>query len=153
MATYNAIQTQTLSSPTSIVTFSSFAGYTDLVLTINGALTGSAVKYIYFNGTNSNMSCVTYTATTTSTGNGYYSTGYLDVNNSSTNEFTDIVQIFSYGNSLKKGYLCNHGAATTVEIIAGNWGSTSPITSLSVATTSNNFATGTTFSLYGILAA
>ena len=154
MATYNPIQSQTLVSAASLVTFSSFAGYTDLILTINGALTGSAVKYIYFNGSNANLSCVTYTGSGSAVANGYYATGYLDVSNSSSNEFTNIVQIFSYTNARNKTYICNGNAGSTaVEIIAGRWASTAAITSLTIGTTSNNFGIGTTFSLYGILAA
>ena len=158
--TYSPIATFTVTTPLSAVVFGSptalTTAYVDLVLVVHGALTGSAVKYIYFNGLTSNQSCNTLTGNAAgSTSNAVYSSCYLDVVNSGTNTFTNVVNVFQYkSTSMEKAYLSKgNSAATAVEWIAGRWASTAAITSIGVSTTSNNFAAGTVFSLYGIASA
>ena len=155
-STYEKIATTTLGSATATVTFSSISGaYTDLVLVINGTLTGSAVKYINFNGVTTSYSCTTLIGSGSAASSGRYTDPYIDVSNSSTNPFVNIIQINNYSNSTTfKTYLARQGAASTsTEAIVGLWRSTAAITSLSVNTSSNAFASGSTFTLYGIKAA
>jgi|APGre2960657404_1045060.scaffolds.fasta_scaffold25177_2 hypothetical protein len=158
--TYEPIATFTVTTPLSAVVFGSPSPlpttYADLVLVVHGALTGSAVKYIYFNGVTTNQSCNTLTGDAGGgTTNAVYSSCYLDVVNSSTNTFTNVVNVFQYNNTnMEKSYLSKgNSAATAVEWISGRWASTAAITSIGVTTSSNNFATGTVFSLYGIASA
>jgi len=158
-STYEKITTTTLGSNSQTVTLSSISSdYTDLILVINGTLTGSAIKLIYFNGdTASNYSITTMVAVI---GNGSMATGsyaipYIDVYNSAANPFMNIVKIMNYSNTTTyKTFLARQdSASTSMEQIGGVWRSTSAITSIRLDTTSNAFATGTTFTLYGILKA
>jgi hypothetical protein len=151
--TYEPLATNTLSTSAATVTFSSISGsYTDLILVINGTLTGSAIKYINFNGVTTTYSTTVLYGAGGTASSARYSEPYLDVANSATNPFVNIAQIMDYSNSTTfKTYLARQGApAASTEAIVGLWRSTSAITSLSVNTTSNAFATGTTFTLYGI---
>jgi hypothetical protein len=155
MSTYTPIATQTLASATASVTFSSIPqGYTDLIIVMNGALAGSAVKLIKFNGdTASNYSCTTLIGSGSgSSSSGRYSESYIDVANAATNTYANIIQINNYSNSNTfKAYLAKQSAAgTSVEQIVGLWRNTSAITSLTISTSGNNFNTGSTFSIYGI---
>jgi hypothetical protein len=157
--TYEKISTNTLGSSTASVTFSSISGsYTDLVLVINGTLTGSCIKLIYFNGdTGSNYSITTMVGVVGNSGiaTGSYAIPYIDVYNSAANPFMNIVKIMNYSNSTTyKTFLARQDApSTSMEQIAGVWRSTAAITSVRLDTTSSAFATGTTFTLYGIKAA
>jgi hypothetical protein len=158
-STYEKIATNTLGSNTASVTFSSISGsYTDLVLVINGTLTGSAIKIIYFNGdTGSNYSITTMVGVVgnSSLATGTYAIPYIDVYNSAANPFMNIVKIMNYSNSTTyKTFLARQDAGgISMEQIAGVWRSTAAITSIRLDTSSNAFATGTTFTIYGIKAA
>ena len=156
-STYEKIATNTLSSASSTITFSSISGaYTDLVLVINGALTGSAVKLIKFNGdTAANYSITTLVGTSAGASSGEYAESYIDVANSSTASFMNTVKIMNYSNTTTyKTFLARQDASTTtVEQIVGLWRSTAAITSFTITTSSNSVASGSTFTLYGILKA
>jgi hypothetical protein len=158
-ATYEKIITNTLGSSSASVTLSSISGdYTDLVLVINGTLTGSAIKLIYFNNdTGANYSVITMVGVTgnPNMATGAYSTPYIDVYNSAANPFMNIVKIMNYSNTTTyKTFLPRQDAgSTSMEQIVGTWRSTAAITSVRIDTTSNAFATGTIFTLYGIKAA
>jgi hypothetical protein len=156
-STYEKIATTTLGSATNTVTFNSISGsYTDLILVINGTLTGSAVKYINFNGDSAaNYSITTLIGTGTSAVSSRYGEPYLDVYNSAANPFMNVVKIMNYSNTTtyKTFFARQDAPSTTIEQIVGLWRSTSAITSLSIYTTSNQFSTGSTFTIYGIKAA
>jgi hypothetical protein len=158
-STYEKIATNTLGSSASTVTFSSISSnYTDLVLVMNGTMTGSAIKYVYFNGdTGSNYSITTMIGVVGNSGlaTDRYPFPYIDVYNSASNNYMNIVKIMNYSNSTTyKTFLARQDApSTSMEQIAGVWRSTAAITSVRVDTSSNAFATGTTFTLYGIKAA
>lgn len=159
MSTYVPIQAITLTANTATVSFTGIPQtYNDLILVIEGTLTASGNKRIYFNGLNTNQSSTVLYGNGTSpasaryTGNG---TCYLDVVNSGTNRFTNTIQIMNYASqTTNKAYLSSHNsAAVATENIAGLWSSTSAITSfdLVVATgASAVYANGTTFTLYGM---
>jgi hypothetical protein len=153
-ATYEKIATAT-SSNNSTITFSTIPGtYTDLVLIINGALSGSAIKSVEFNSdTAANYSCTALYGTGSSAISARYAQPYLDVANAAANQFVTVVQFMNYANTTTyKTYLSRQGAASTsTEAIVGTWRSTSAITTIDIKTSSNNFGTST-FALYGIKA-
>ena len=66
-----------------------------------------------------------------------------------------IIQLMNYSNTTTyKTWLVRGGnSATGVEAMVGLWRSTSAITSLTFSLTASTFSSGSTFTLYGILAA
>ena len=157
MSTYNPIATQTLTGATSSIIFSNIPqSYTDLVVVINGALSGSGVKSINFNGdTASNYSCTTMIGAGSSYSSGRYAEPYIDVSNASANSFVNVIQINNYSNNTTfKNYLARQNAAvTSTETIVGLWRNTNPITTISFsASGGQTYASGTTFSIYAISA-
>jgi hypothetical protein len=163
MSTYSPIATQTLASATSSVTFTSIPqGYTDLVVVIGykAATTNQPTLQLTFNGSSSSYSG------TQLTGNGsaaasYRNTGaafisiarVVGVPSTVGNTGTIIINLQNYSNTTTyKTVLARANAADTgTEADVGLWQNTSAITSFTIAAaTSNDFASGTTFSLYGI---
>lgn len=161
--TYDAIATTTLSSAATSVTFSSISGsYTDLVLVSN--VSGS--------GGNANIRIRLNSDTGTS-----YSTTAISGNGSSavSNRATsqDAMLVVQTGASLNAAWtthiahFMDYSNSTTYKtaldrfVSAGSettanvhlWRSTSAVTSITIATSTNNYASGSTFTLYGITAA
>jgi hypothetical protein len=166
-STYTPITTATASGSSGTITFSSIPQtYTDLVLVIQcGYTSGSNYAIVRANGdseANSNYGN-TYVlgdgSTASSGGNGGLSGFYSSfgtVGNTTLN-FMSTMQIFNYSNtttfktSLTRANLASSGTET---IVACRRTNTNAITSLEIkATSSSIFATGSTFSLYGIKAA
>jgi hypothetical protein len=164
--TYEPIATNTLGSATSSVTFSSISGsYTDLVLVIayKAATTNQPTLQLTFNGSSSGYSG------TQLTGNGSAAASYRNTNaayisiarlvgvpSTVGNTGTIIINLQNYSNTTTyKTVLARANAADTgTEADVGLWQNTSAITSFTIAAaTSNDFDTGSTFTLYGILAA
>jgi hypothetical protein len=162
--TYTPIATQTLGSATSSVTFSSITGsYTDLVLIINGSVTsGNPSVWMRFNSdSGSNYSF------TRLTGNGTSALSSREVSQTKGNiasafgmtttyETNLVVQIMNYSNTttnkttLARANTPSLGTESSVNL----YRSTSAITAIEILNSSaTNFSTGSTFSLYGILAA
>jgi hypothetical protein len=160
--TYESIATNTLGAAAATVTFSSIPGtYTDLVLVMATTGTTSSGRdiVIQFNGdTASNYSFTalygdgsaagsTRGSSATSANLDYY--GYMD--NSLSNR---IISIQNYSNTTTyKTFIGRaNNAATGTDAVVGLWRSTSAITSLLVkpASIGNEFASGSTFTLYGI---
>jgi len=164
-ATYEPITTTTVGSATTAVTLSSIsASYTDLIviisnikcstaetiyMRINGD-TGTNYSSTWLAGNGSSASSSRQTNSSLGVLTGAYNTGL-----SSTNPSQAIMQINNYSNTTTyKSTLSRYGLGTVeVEAIAGLWRSTSAINSLTFRVNSGGFATGTTFTLYGILAA
>jgi len=163
-STYDKIATQTLSSATATVTFSSISGtYTDLVLVIQTSVaSGTVQNQIQFNGDTGNN----YSATIlTGNGSAVISTrnssvsqillGFDDYNTTAIGQMT-IVNIQNYSNSstykttIQRGSNANTGVSASV----GLWRNTATITSVLVKNSGGvNYAVGSTFTLYGIKAA
>jgi hypothetical protein len=160
--TYEPIQTYTLSTTQSSVTFSSISGYTDLVLVANPIISGGTAYNLqgWFNSDNAGTS---YSATRLSgTGSGSGSSdnvpnypvllfsGAVKVQTTYGSQF--IIQIQNYANtSTFKTVLCrSSNAATGVDAIINTWRSTAAVTSFSVRPEVSTFAAGSTFTLYGI---
>ena len=165
--TYTAIATQTLASAASSVTFNSIpSGYTDLVLVISARSTNSGADdsmYFQLNGdTGSNYSW------TRLLGNGSSASSYrlasqtagtfdgLAGGGSASGTYNAMVLNFqNYSNtSTYKTVIGRSGTAGAYTLAAVNlWRSTSAISSIYVQPAVGSFAVGSTFSLYGLLAA
>lgn len=156
-ATYIPLQTITLSSSASSVTFGSIPGsYKSLVLVANYSHTASdvdALVYLRFNGDSSNGSMVGMR------GNGSTTASYTQANmfmsyagGITTTRGNSIIQIEDYSatdkhkTSLVRSDLSN----LKTEAIANRWASTSAVTSIALVSSAYSFASGSTFSLYGI---
>ena len=159
--TYEPIATTTLGSNAPSVTFSSISGtYTDLVLVFSGSVTVPEDFQIQVNsdtGSNYSRTWVTGNGSAAASArassdtkmrlaqNGYATTGISNV----------IVQFMNYSNTTTNKTVLSraNNAATGTDAIVNLWRSTAAITSIYVYVPSGNFATGSTFTLYGILAA
>jgi hypothetical protein len=158
--TYEAIATQTLGSDAASVTFSSISGaYTDLIMVVN-AITSTASEYMSINlnsdtGSNYSRTNLAGNGTSAVSVRGSNETvGYIGAETYGTNalKFNTVVHFMNYANTTTyKTFLsrANH-VDLAAEAIVGLWRSTSAITTIKV---NSNFATGSTFSLYGIAAA
>jgi hypothetical protein len=160
-ATYEKIATTTLGSASNNVTFSSIpATYTDIVVICNAKVTSSTAD-LWFNfnsDTGSNYS-ITFVSGNGSVIQGARNTnatkmsvtnyGYLE-----TTIGTYIVNIQNYSNtttyksSLARANTTSNGLAAG----AGLWRSTAAISTIKISPSADNFATGSTFTLYGIKA-
>lgn len=159
-STMTPIATNTLTTATNTVTFSSIPQiYTDLVFIINGTNTLSSTNYYQINGdTGTNYSQTNLTGNGTSAASSRRTTNdsiiFSDPLGASTNQFHYILNILNYANSTTyKTTLHRDGSAaayTTTNV--GLWRSTAAVSSISIKGT-NNFAVGSTFTLYGIKAA
>lgn len=162
-ATYEKVQSTTLSSTQSTVTFSSISGaYTDLVLVMNpiSNTTSGSYPYLRFNsdsGTNYSRTMIQGTGSAAQSDRGSNSSeGYFIYGNQVTTNaaFNAIVNINNYSNTTTyKTFLSRTNVASDrVEAVVGLWRSTSAITSITLYCGSNSFVSGSTFTLYGIKA-
>jgi hypothetical protein len=163
-ATYEKIQSTTLSSPTNVITFTSIpASWTDIDIVLCGTLNsaGQEVGLTFNNDTGSNYSDVRMRANG-SAASSFRDTSYsylpLTVSPVSTSPTYCKVTVFSYANSTFKSILSESSerASSTagwVSRTAGLWRSTSAITSITLTMPVSNFDTGTIATIYGILRA
>jgi hypothetical protein len=159
--TFTPIATTTLGSAQSSVTFSSISGaYTDLVLVTNGKMSaGSALnnKLTFNSDTTTNYSRTYIYGDGSTPISGRDSSqdnlGFIYWN--STNPNTTIIQIQNYSNTTTyKTAIARTSESGVAAAYVGLWRSTSAITSITITRGStNDFASGSTFSLYGIAAA
>jgi hypothetical protein len=160
--TYVALYTTTLTSSTPSVTFSSFSGYTDLVIIVNAkAATTLADVCFRVNGD----SATSYSRTAL-TGNGSAAASNRQSNasygRSSSESYMNttelgvyILNFQNYSNTTTyKSILCRgNRAGQGVDATINLWRNTAAITSIEIAPEfTTNFASGSTFSLYGVLA-
>ena len=164
-ATYEPIATTTLGSAASSITFSSISGsYTDLrcvlVFTGNGGNASASLRVNGDSGSNYSLSRLTGDGASASSSRDTSQTNILLTGNpyatSTIPQLTEI-DIFSYAGSTNKTFLVKASAdrngAGYVEYAVALWRNTSAITSIVISSAVNNFATGTTATLYGILKA
>lgn len=163
-ATYEPIATTTLGSAASSITFNSIPNtYTDLRLVLFSTYsTGSSFIKLQFNsdtGTNysrTNLQGDGASATSNRQSSvAQINMGFLPASSGQTTLQT--IDVFSYAGSSNKTCLIessedNNGSGT-VRRIVGLWRNTAAITSITLTGDSTNFGTGTTATLYGILAA
>jgi hypothetical protein len=148
----------TLSSATANVTFSSIVGtYRDLILVVQGSTTGAANVRFRFNGdSGSNYNFVFFAGAAGQQVSGTTTQDYMYANyyaNWDTGQANVIINIMDYAQTDKHKIVAirSNAPTTYTEAIAGRWASTSAITSIAI-NASGQFATGTSFSLYGVSA-
>lgn len=162
-STYDLIASNTISVATTTVTFSSIPGtYRDLVFTIDGKATVAGIyAYVRANGSSG-----TYNYTY---GGGYGSSmaagspgdNKIQVPGNGSYWSTDFPtsvfgNVMDYASTDKhKVFLIRSGATTSLgatEMMSARFPSTSAITSISFTMNAGNFAIGSNFQLYGIVA-
>ena len=158
-STYTPIATQTLGSAAASVTFSSISGtYTDLRIVYATTASGDAGNYLRFNSdTGSNYSRTGLYGNGSSAGSNRdtNATGIYGPFTMSSAITSNTIDIMNYSNTTtNKTCLVRAGAANNSTLASvGLWRSTAAITSVSINCDGANFATGSTFTLYGIKAA
>lgn len=167
--TYNLIASNTLSSSAASVTFSSIPNtYTDLVIrqTVRSTNSGqySAPYLIRFNGTTTGYSNTFISANTGTpavgsgryTGTSYLYAGWENAASAGANTFSvDEIYIPSYTASQNKPLSIfnrteDNTTLTYGWVNAGLWSNTAAITSISIFPSGGNWASGSSFFLYGI---
>ena len=159
--TYESIATQTLSSATASITFSSIPStYTDLILICRQATNADANTQLRFNGdTGSNYSTnfLRSNGTTVSTARDSNQTQMnLESFGFPTSAFNAVTtaNIMNYSNTttfkttLSRGSNANTGVTAACHL----WRNTAAITSMTILNNASTFSTGSTFTLYGIKA-
>ena len=165
-STYVALATTTLASTDSEIVFSSIpASYRDLIIVFNtrstypgstndGVLvrlngdTGANYSYIRMYGLGSGSGSSTASSGTTS-----MVLGRLNEGNTTAGQFSaNIIQIMDYSATDKHKTALGRANVPnqTVYATAGRWANTSAVTSVTLTCPLNDFAIGSTFSLYGI---
>ena len=160
-ATYTPIATTTVSgTSTATVTFSSIAGtYTDLILISNpGIVSGSVNDFLMtFNSDTANNYSNTYLYGngTSATSGGSSNQPSALVGRTTTALGTMLLQIMNYSNTTTYKTVVERSGAAGNDLLArvNLWRSTAAITSMSFTAGSTSFATGSTFTLYGISSA
>jgi hypothetical protein len=160
--TYTLIQTQTLSSSTANVTFSSIPQtYTDLVLRTSSRVSAGAYiqmlvqlnsttsTYLVRSINNVGTAIQSFSSTTATMA---YSTGNSAVANTFGN--TEIY-IYNYAGSSNKSYSSESNGSTTasnrLDLLNGLWSNTAAVTSLNIRPfDTTSFLTNSVFCLYGI---
>jgi hypothetical protein len=149
--TYTLLDSVTLTSSASSVTFSSIPAGGDLVLHVSGAMTSASDIEARFNG---------------DSGSNYYRVRmYGNGSSTSSQAFTQTGAKFTFGTSVNSAILQimdysatdkhktvlsrNNWTGEWVEASAIRWANTSAITTISV-TGENDFAAGCTFHIYNI---
>jgi len=163
-STYTPIATTTLGSNQAEITFNSIGGYTDLVLIVSAKQTPALnTQYIRFNGdTGTNYSYTILSGNGTSavsargTSQDRWYSGYYGV--PPTDSYgIEIYNFQNYANTTtyKTGLSRTNRASGGVDAMVGLWRSTSAITSITygISGVSAYLTSGSTFTLYGILAA
>jgi hypothetical protein len=151
--TYTPLATVTLGSTAASVTFSSIpATYRDLIVVVNGTTTASVGVTFRHNGdtTDANYTSVNMT------GNGSTATSTTATNANMMSMFTTqtqgIVQFLDYSatDKHKTGLSRGDNAGNNTRAFARRWSNTAAITSIEIA--GGTFNSGSTFSLYGVIA-
>lgn len=161
--TYEPIATTTLGSASGTVTFSSIPGtYTDLVLVVNAkavTTTDGSVSLRFNSDTGSNYSYTRLLGLGSGSlisGRGTSLSQMLVGIVANSNLSSTIVSVNNYSNSTTyKSVIGKSGKADSyVTADVGLWRSTAAITSISfIVNDGGNYATGSTFTIYGIKAA
>lgn len=157
--TYEPIATNTLGSSSSSVTFSSISGsYTDLVLVIQGTHTSTGNNWIGLQY-NSDTSALYSSTIVRGDGGSVSSSRYTGDNYAgrtiitSSQQSNAIYQIQNYSNSTTYKTCLARSDGDETDMSVGLWRSTAAITAVTIVNIGTSFSSGTTFTLYGILAA
>jgi hypothetical protein len=159
-STYTPLATTTLGSNTNTVSFTSISGvYTDLIFVFEGTMSSGTDMMIRYNsdsGTNYSSTRIRGNGTTASSDRQTSDTQFYPAIGSLANRQNLIFQIMNYANTTtyKTGFDRINNPAGWVGAHANLWRSTAAITRIDIiGASSGNFATGSTFTLYGIAAA
>ena len=160
MSTYTPIATQTLGSAAASVTFSSIPqGYTDLVVVCNNVVDTNGYCLLRYNNDSSSNYSRTFIVGNGTSVNSYRSSNiteaYINATTSGTG-YLSIMNIMNYSNSTtyKTNIVRANYAGAEVDSFIYLWRSTSPITTINIISPSGSgIQAGSTFTLYGILAA
>lgn len=154
MSTYTPIASVTLSSAQSSVTFSGIPQtYTDLVLVGNIDATDYTSVWLQFNGdTASNYSRTILVGDGTSATSERTSNGSnMAIGTANTEWGVSIFNVMNYSNSTTyKTAIARGNNNSQTRAGVGLWRNTAAVTSLTVGISSADFASGTTFNLYGV---
>jgi hypothetical protein len=157
-ATYEKIQSTTLGSAQSTITFSSIPStYTDLVIIFNGTASGSTTAGLQFNSdTNSNYShnYLLGDGSTAFSSRGT-STTFMNQFYPNTTIGTVIFNIQNYANTTTNKVVITKFANSTnyTGALVGLWRSTAAINTVLLTGNGTNFGVGSTVTIYGIKAA
>ncbi len=158
--TYTQIASTTLGSNSATVTFSSIPlTYTDLILIVAGKdVTSYAGAQLQFNGDTGNNYSQTILYGDGAAAQSIRGSNVAQMNiglASNTGMPNNIFQIMNYANSTTYKTALGRGNVTdqTLRIGVGLWRNTAAITSVTALVAGDQWATGATFSLYGITAA
>lgn len=158
MATYDLLDSVTLSSSASSVTFSSITqDYRDLIFVAVSTTSAGGSRFGRVNGdSGTNYSYVMMQTDGSSAGSYKNSTDRLyqdfTTSASTTVPATAIWQFMDYSATDKHKTLLmrDGGADKAVQALAQRWANTSAITSLTFSTNTGNFNAGSQFSIYGV---
>jgi hypothetical protein len=159
--TYFPIATTTLGSAAASVTFSSIAGtYTDLVIVINGAYASSddgspGLRFNSDTGSNYSETLIDGDGSSASSARDSNATSAI-LGSMSATISTSIINVMNYANTTtyKTSISRGNNSANRVRAYVALWRNTAAITSIQIITNGAiNFATGSTFTLYGIASA
>jgi hypothetical protein len=160
MSTYSPVANQALGSGTASISFTGIPqGYTDLVLVcVAKGASPQSVRMQFNNDTAANYSSTNLYAdigNTPSADSARYTgetsirVGYVQNGISTTDFLSSIIHLQNYSNTTTyKSILSRSAQAANATV--GLWQNTSAITSVTVFPSGANFASGSTFSLYGI---
>jgi hypothetical protein len=162
-ATYEPIATNTLASATSAVSFTSItSAYTDLILVMNLKCSPSGANYPVLElnsdtGNNYSETFITANGTTASSTRYSNTVGYL-INSAtaiSTNfVFNNVVHFMNYANTTtNKSVITRANSDGAVEAGILLWRNTAAINAINIKASANNWAIGSTFTLYGVKSA
>jgi hypothetical protein len=160
--TYVPLANMTLGSVATSVTFSSIpATYRDLIVVVNGQFasnTGHGVRLNGDTGANYPQILMDNNGSTPRADKDLSSTSFYGSWSATTSgtRYSLVFQLMDYSATDKHkpalwrtGYTDN-GGTSRVSAMTGRWANTSAVTSLTLNTATNAFASGFTFALYGI---
>ena len=156
-ATYIPLQTITLSSPATSITFSNLpsTGFRDLVLVVEGTYSSSLfdTAITFNNDGGNNYSYVSINAFIGGPSSGAATISYAPLSyNTGSGRTLAIAHIFDYSVTDKSKamlFKSNNAGAPGGSTIAARWNSTAAISTMRLAW-ANQYLAGSTFSLYGI---
>ena len=152
--TYIPLQTITLGSAASSVTFASIPQtYRDLVVSIGGTSSGGSSPSLRFNGdSGTNYTIIRMYATPATSASQSFTAAYGSIGFMNTEQSTVLASIFDYSASDKHTTVLSRGGNTdTIRAEGFRWANTSPITSVNVGFDgAQTYSVGTVISLYGI---
>jgi hypothetical protein len=162
-ATYEKIATTTLGSAQPSVTFSSISGaYTDIVIVCNvtavSSTTGTSIQFNADTGSNYSQTWMRGSGSAASSGRDtsqtFINLNYYGDASTTAGAQTIVASVMNYSNTTTYKTLLSRGgnAESSTSAIVGLWRNTDAINRIDLEATSTNYASGSTFTLYGIKA-